>query len=173
MTRPGTPQRGCGHVTTCAIVAGIWLAIGAGCGGAAKDASPSAASPSNAGAAQKSEMAPSGYAPPPPTAPPATSPPGVPTSPGAQRRLEANADFDRAERELSASSSDCASACRALASLERATVRLCDLAEQPDDVQRCDDAKKKLRTARDRVRSTCSACPGGPSVDRDAPIPSR
>ncbi len=173
MTRSGTwRNRGCDKAMACALVAGAWLALGAGCGGA-KEASPSAMTPSNAaGGAQKSEMAPStGYPPPAPTSQ-ATAPPGVP-GPGAQRRVEASADFDRAERELSASNSDCASACRALASLERATVRLCDLAEQPDDVQRCDDAKKKLRTARERVKSTCSSCPGGPSVDRDAPIPSR
>lgn len=172
MTRSGTWNRGRNEAMACALVAGAWLALGAGCGGAAKDASPSAMAPSNAGGAQKSEMAPStGYPPPAPT-PQATAPPGVP-GPGAQRRAEAAADLERAERELSASNSDCASACRALASLERATVLLCDLAEQPDDVQRCDDAKKKLRTARDRVKSTCSSCPGGPSVERDAPIPSR
>ena len=159
MTRSGTWYRGRNKAIGGALVAGAWLALGAGCGGAAKEASPSAMAPST------------GYPPPAPTSQ-ATTPPGV-TGPGAQRRVEAAADFDRAERELSASNSDCASACRALASLERATVRLCDLAEQADDVQRCDDAKKKLRTARERVKSTCSSCPGGPSVDRDAPIPSR
>jgi hypothetical protein len=105
--------------------------------------------------------------------PSATYAPPPPGTAGSSRRIEVTIEYDRAARELEAAMSDCSSACRALASLERATVRLCDLAEQPDDVQRCEDAKKKLRSARDRVRTTCTSCPGGPSVDRDAPIPSK
>jgi len=56
--------------------------------------------------------------------------------------------------------------------MERAAGHLCDLASTPQDRALCDDAKQKVLSARERVRSTCGGCPGGPSVDRDAPIPS-
>jgi len=150
------------------IAACLWLALAAGCGGAAKDAS-APASPSNA----KAESYPGGAGPTPgmPPPPPSTAATAPPT--GSARRTEAMADFERATRDLEAASNECGTACRALASLERATVRICELAEEPADVERCEDAKKKLRNARDRVRASCNACPGGPSVDRDAPIPSR
>jgi hypothetical protein len=124
------------------------------------------------------------YAAPPP-APPATSDaPGVsgtsqhlapqPRSVDPMReaqRAMARAELDRAMAELEASASDCAQACRALASMERATAHLCALADQTDDQRRCDDATKRLREARDRVRTSCGACPGGPSVDPGAPVP--
>ena len=77
-------------------------------------------------------------------------------------RARARADLDRAERELEASTGDCAAACRALGSMERATRHLCDLvASSPEDAPRCDDAQRKVRAARDHVRSTCGVCPGG------------
>jgi hypothetical protein len=85
-------------------------------------------------------------------------------------KAEAQMQVQRAWDELESSGSSCTTACRALGSLERATARLCDLAEADEDKQRCEDAKKKLRSARDRVRAACTTCPGGPSVDRDAPI---
>jgi hypothetical protein len=77
-------------------------------------------------------------------------------------RARARADLDRAERELEASTGDCAAACRALGSMERATRHLCDLvASSPEDAPRCDDAQRKVRAARENVRSTCGVCPGG------------
>jgi hypothetical protein len=90
----------------------------------------------------------------------------VPNATGAPEtttvRARARADLDRAERELEASTGDCAAACRALGSMERATRHLCDLvASSPEDAPRCDDAQRKVRAARDHVRSTCGACPGG------------
>jgi hypothetical protein len=84
----------------------------------------------------------------------------------------AKGDLDRAEREILASAGDCASACRALASMERATGHLCALGSSDDDRSRCDEAKTKVLAARERVRSTCGVCEGGPSLDRTAPIPS-
>lgn len=84
----------------------------------------------------------------------------------------ARGDFDRAERELRASAGDCAMACRALGSMERAAAHLCELASSPADRTRCDEAKQKVLSARARVRNTCGSCSGGPSLDRDAPIPS-
>lgn len=78
------------------------------------------------------------------------------------RARAARADLDRAERELEASTGDCAAACRALGSMERATRHLCDLVtSSPEDAPRCDDAQRKVRAARDHVRSTCGVCPNG------------
>lgn len=88
-----------------------------------------------------------------------------------QERRAARADFDRARGDLEAAVNDCALACKALASMERAVVRLCSLAELPDDRRRCEDVKKRLLDARDRVRTACGGCPGGPSVRRGDPIP--
>ena len=48
---------------------------------------------------------------------------------------------------------DCAVACRALESMERATNRLCSLGEE-----HCQDARAKLEEARARVRATCPEC---------------
>jgi hypothetical protein len=81
--------------------------------------------------------------------------------------------FEDSEREVSAGLNDCAFACRALASLERAAAGLCALVEVPDDRRRCEDAKQRVHAAREHVRGQCTACPpGGPSLDADAPIPS-
>jgi hypothetical protein len=89
----------------------------------------------------------------------------------------AKVDIDRAERELLTSAGDCAAACRALASMERATGHLCALSHSAaagaeDERARCDEATAKVLSARERVRSTCGVCEGGPSLDRTAPIPS-
>jgi hypothetical protein len=122
---------------------------------------------------------------PPPTAP---AQPGYPPQPGGvtpapepsagtpgTRAIQlqgASRDLDAGERQLDVSTSDCGNACRALGSMDRATGVLCQLAQQADEQRRCDDAKKKVYSARDRVKSTCGSCPGGPSVERADPIPS-
>jgi hypothetical protein len=85
----------------------------------------------------------------------------------------ARSEVERAQRELDLAMNDCASACRALGSMERATGHLCDLASEADDRQRCEDAKSAVRRAREKIRGTCRACPNGPSLDKSAPIPSR
>jgi hypothetical protein len=84
----------------------------------------------------------------------------------------ASRDIESSVRELDVAAGDCSNACRALASMDRATGTLCQLAREGDEVRRCEDAKKKVYSARDRVRTTCGGCPGGPSVDRNDPIPS-
>jgi hypothetical protein len=81
-------------------------------------------------------------------------------------------DLATAESQLEASAGDCATACRALGSMERATAHLCQMARGSSDVQECQDAKLKVVSGRDRVRASCGDCPGGPSLDRNAPIPS-
>jgi hypothetical protein len=85
---------------------------------------------------------------------------------------QAAAEWDRARAALEAAAADCGLACRALASMERALVHLCALATLPDEQPRCEEARRLLADARDRVRRACGSCPGGPSVDRNAPVPS-
>jgi len=118
--------------------------------------------------------APSAEAPPataPATAPaPAAAPAPAPATPSAAttgddtparrqaRRVAAGAELDRAQADLEASASDCAAACRALASMDRATTHLCALADDSDDQRRCEDARQRLTAARARVRASCGAC---------------
>jgi hypothetical protein len=56
--------------------------------------------------------------------------------------------------------------------MDRAAGRLCALAEGDGEARRCTEARQRVYSARDRVKTTCGECPGGPSVDRAAPIPS-
>lgn len=105
-------------------------------------------------------------APPPP--PPAAEPP--PNT--AQKEPDPLwVEFERVDREVALSTNDCATACRALASLERAAKRVCEGAAQLGEGGRCGEATKRLREARGRVRSACTRCAGGPSTDPDAPTP--
>jgi predicted lipid-binding transport protein (Tim44 family) len=100
--------------------------------------------------------------PPPPAAAPAAAaaPAGLPTADERPSlRMAARADVDRAERDLDAAMTSCESACRALASMDRATTNLCSLADERDDQRRCDDARQRLAAARARVRAACGACP--------------
>jgi hypothetical protein len=97
-----------------------------------------------------------------------SAPKGMNTTESSRGR--ARTDLDRAERELAGAAGDCAAACRALGSMERATGHLCELTSGSDNL--CEDARAKVRAARDRVRSTCGSCPGGPNLERSAPIPS-
>ncbi len=58
---------------------------------------------------------------------------------------------------------DCISACKALASMRRATERLCAI----DPGTRCTDARTKLGTATAKVRSACPAC----AIETQRPTP--
>lgn len=62
-----------------------------------------------------------------------------------------------AELEL-ASAGDCATACRALRSMERAASHLCALDATDEDRRACDDARARVAAARDRVQRTCGGC---------------
>ena len=53
----------------------------------------------------------------------------------------------------------CANACRALASMERATSHLCSLAGDAD--ARCEGARTRVKNAGARVHAECPACTGG------------
>jgi hypothetical protein len=126
------------------------------------------------GAAQQPPASPGGYAPedrrpttdpnaPPASAAPNTTPQTVAPAPGqpptGSTRGAALVDLERSERELGASAGDCATACRALASMERATTQICSLTGEVGDDGRCDDARRRLLSAKDRVRSACGDCP--------------
>jgi MYXO-CTERM domain-containing protein len=77
----------------------------------------------------------------------------------AQPAVVTTSDADAAQAEVDrdytqALASDCATACRALDSMRRATERLCAL----DPGDRCASARKKLDDATTHVRSACPAC---------------
>lgn len=113
------------------------------------------------------------YAPPPPPAAPAQPQPGQAGGASLRPGVAAAArELDVASRELDVSAGDCQAACRALGSMDRSAGRLCEIAHDGDELRRCDDAKRRVFGARDKVRETCGSCPGGPSVDRGAPVPS-
>jgi hypothetical protein len=137
------------------------------------------------------------YAQPPPASPPAT--PGTPsaelapttpqssstakpaqpngaggtTSNRSAAMQSASRDVEASQRELEVAGSDCRNACRALGSMDRAAGRLCKLSQGGDEPQRCDDAMRRVYSARDRVKTTCGTCADGTTVERAAPIPSR
>ncbi len=166
------------------------------CGGASKDAgapasAPSSGAPSSNVAPAADQAAPpaAGYAEPgaaaapvnPATIAPAPAPPeagreSAQPSDSSRRReaalRSARAEVNQAEKDLEASATDCVAACRALASMERATGHLCDLATLHDDRRFCEDAKTKVLAARDRIRSACGTCANGPTLEHSAPIPS-
>ena len=69
----------------------------------------------------------------------------------AQKGVGASADS-------AATADPCATACSALASMERATKHLCDLTGDGD--ARCDSARSRVSGATERVSASCPACPG-------------
>jgi hypothetical protein len=151
---------------------------------------PAATSPGYGGESAQYPQQPAGYpqqpgaqpqpgmpAPPPPepgAAPPAPGQPGGGGSATSRTMAFSSAldEIDTSGRQLDVAAGDCSNACRALGSMDRACGRLCSLAQGSDETRRCEDAKKKVYSARDRVKQTCTTCPGGISVERSAPIPS-
>jgi hypothetical protein len=71
--------------------------------------------------------------------------------------VRAARELHDAELEL-ASAGDCATACRALRSMERAASHLCALEATDEDRRACDDARARVAAARDRVQRTCGGC---------------
>jgi hypothetical protein len=96
--------------------------------------------------------------------PPPTNNGGTPDA----RRSWALATLGDGEHQIDATVKECTTACRALASMERAAKTLCDLGD-PDE---CTRAKARVEAARDKVKKSCGSCPNGPSVSPGAPIPS-
>jgi hypothetical protein len=135
------------------------------CGGAAKTGGEPAQAPSG-GAQPPSDFTPS-------SVPAAAPQPGTSASSSVQAtQKKAQGDLEAAQRELDVAAGDCRAACKALASMDSAAGHICRMASSPDERVSCEEAKAKVLRARDKVRSTCGGCPGGPRVDRDAPIPS-
>jgi len=123
------------------VICGL-LIVAAACGGAA---APESATPSGAGGTSAPEGTPQN----------ATSVQN--TTPVDSRSVRMNAarsDLDRAESQVSAAMSDCATACRALESMERAAEHLCAL----DNGTECGRARERLEAARQRVRASCGGC---------------
>jgi hypothetical protein len=89
----------------------------------------------------------------------------------ANERHAAVRDLRAAEEDLAASAQSCAVACRALGSMDHAASRLCGLVVTHSDSAACSDAVDRLREARRGVRASCGSCPGGPTVDPNAPAP--
>lgn len=91
------------------------------------------------------------------TNPSTAAPESVHTAGVADRSPEvanARGEIDRAERQIGASQGDCAAACRALASMERAAEHLCAL----DSGVECGHARDRVEAARERVRASCGGC---------------
>ena len=88
----------------------------------------------------------------PPPAPGAADPHGFG---GARVRLSEA----RRELDIAANERDCARACRALESMERAAQQVCDLARSPDERRECASAGDQVDKARAKVQSACGGCP--------------
>lgn len=176
-------------VCTCALVAACAASKQEAAAPVASQPQSRAEAGPQAGSSAYAEQAPqAGYpqqpgsapaAPPPPPAPvrpsetPAATTPSAGGAPARSAQIaRAGTDLDRAQRELEIAAGDCSNACRALGSMDRAAGHLCDLVQGAGELRKCDDAKKRVLGARDRVKQTCGTCPNGPSVERSDPVPS-
>lgn len=134
---------------------------------AAEPPSPPPAAPAgDAPAAGASPGYPGSMTPVPPPAPADAAPKA--TEPSAEPLW---LEFERFDRAVALSTGDCATACRALASLERAAKRVCEGATQLGEGGHCGEATRRLRDARGRVRAACPRCANGTSTEPDAPAP--
>jgi hypothetical protein len=84
--------------------------------------------------------------------------PAILQGPPAIQIAAAQANFDDATRQLGAAGGDCTKLCKALASMQRATERLCGLVAGSTDVRRCTDARSRLTAATAKVNATCGSC---------------
>lgn len=109
---------------------------------------------------QPSATSPGASASPSPPPPPPASPPPV----DAQSRAPSQIEADAPAPTKSGGSADepagdpCASVCRALASMMRATEHLCALAGAAD--ARCEGARSRVQSAGERVQAHCPRCAG-------------
>lgn len=118
--------------------------------------------PAGASPVVASQAAPSSPPPPPPAAA-ASAAPVAPVAPsaapagGAARKLD-DRGASEAPPQPSVPADACATACGALASMERATEHLCGLAGADDE--RCTAAQARVKNAGARVRAACPVCGG-------------
>ena len=68
----------------------------------------------------------------------------------------------RRELEVATGERDCARACRALESMERAAAQVCELARSTDERRECASAGEQVDKARSKVQNACGACPQKP-----------
>lgn len=101
-----------------------------------------------------------------------TTPPAATTQYAESPSRQAAREFDTYERQLMVAAADCATACKALGSMDRSAGRICNLSSTNDDQLRCTDAKDKVVSARTKVKGTCGSCPET-STDPKDPVPSR
>jgi hypothetical protein len=64
----------------------------------------------------------------------------------------------RREVEIGAGERDCARACRALESMERAARQICELARAPEERTECASAGEQVDKARTKVQNACGGC---------------
>jgi hypothetical protein len=76
------------------------------------------------------------------------------------RYYRANAQLTEARRQfdIAAGQRDCANACRALDSMERAAGQICELARSAEERRTCKAVEDQVGSARDRIRSACGEC---------------
>jgi hypothetical protein len=142
-----------------------WLAAlsvsACGASSAPRSAPAVPAQPANGAAA------PAYAAPPPPVATAAPAPGAAEAAPATADAEQHKASKDgasvqlgEARHELSVAlgQADCKAACRALASMEKATRQGCEPASSADERDQCQSAEKDLGAAKGRVRAACGAC---------------
>jgi hypothetical protein len=103
---------------------------------------------------------------------PFASPPPIPGAPMPEswpremQILGAMLTLENEMRQLQGALSTCDVACRSLASMERAVKIVCSLT-QGEEQTRCEEARRRLREARIRVRAACKTCQDGTQTDPD------
>jgi hypothetical protein len=92
------------------------------------------------------------------SAPRSSSAPSLPPSPTPSRIDRAQSDFDRASNALIEAGAECATLCKALASMQRSADALCNLSKDgaASDKRRCTDAQKKVDVATAKVKASCT-----------------
>lgn len=76
-------------------------------------------------------------------------------------------DLSVAEGVALSGQAGCERACRALRSMIRSADRLCAMAEDDAEKRVCDEAQRRVRWAKDTVRSNCRRCDDGPNLGTD------
>jgi len=76
-------------------------------------------------------------------------------------------DLSVAEGVALSGQAGCERACRALRSMMRSADRLCAMAEDDAEKRVCDEAQRRVRWAKDTVRSNCRRCEDGPNLGTD------
>src|SRR5258708_4273355 len=87
-----------------------------------------------------------------------SGPPSAADPHGGYSRARAQLWEARRKLDIATGQRDCANACRALDSMERALGQLCDLARSPEERRTCGSAEDQVRSARERVKNACGEC---------------